>query len=151
MLTTITIGCTLAIITTVIHASAMMVALSGFRRFGSAHWVKRSGLTRAIAVTSLVLVMLLASVVESGAWAITYLLIGALDSAEEAVYFSMVTYTTLGYGDITLSDQWRLLSSFEAANGILMFGWSTALIFAAVHSAYLQRPSSTDGSLSPLQ
>ena len=146
MLTTIAIGCTLAIITTAIHASAMMGALSCFRRFGSAQWVLRSGLTRAVAVTALVLVMLLATVVESGAWAITYLMIGALDSAEAAAYFSMVTYTTLGYGDITLSDEWRLLSSFEAANGILMFGWSTALIFAGVHSAYLQAPRSPEGS-----
>ena len=46
--------------------------------------------------------------------------------------------TTLGYGDVTLSDQWRLLSSFQAANGTIMFGWTTALIVAAVHKLYLR-------------
>lgn len=54
------------------------------------------------------------------------------------MYFSMVTFTTLGYGDITLGGDWRLLASFEAANGIIMFGWTTALIVA-----YLQRMIST--------
>jgi len=58
---------------------------------------------------------------------------------EPALYFSMVTYTTLGSGDVTLEDQWRLLGSFEAANGIVMFGWTTALIVAAVHKLYLPR------------
>lgn len=52
---------------------------------------------------------------------------------------STVTFTTLGFGDITLDENWRLLSSFEAANGLLMFGWSTALIFAAVQWVYAGR------------
>ena len=59
---------------------------------------------------------------------------GELADFEAALYFSFVTFTTLGYGDITLNPDWRLLASFEAANGIIMFGWTTALIVA-----YLQR------------
>jgi Ion channel len=51
----------------------------------------------------------------------------------------METFTTLGYGDITLDKDWRLLSSFEAANGLLMFGWSTALVFTAVQWIYRMR------------
>jgi hypothetical protein len=50
----------------------------------------------------------------------------------------MVTFTTLGYGDVTLGESWRLLGSFEAANGTIMFGWTTALIVAVVHRVYLQ-------------
>jgi hypothetical protein len=45
----------------------------------------------------------------------------------------MVSFTTLGYGDIVLGEGWRLLASFEAANGIILFGWTTALIFAFIH------------------
>jgi hypothetical protein len=56
---------------------------------------------------------------------------------EEAVYFSVVTFTTLGYGDITLADhQWRLLSGAEALNGVLLVGWSTALLFAVVQRCW---------------
>lgn len=68
-------------------------------------------------------------------WAVVYMLIPEihqLRSFEEAIYFSMVTYATLGYGDITLGPRWRLMSGFEAMNGILLFGWSTALFFSAV-------------------
>ena len=52
---------------------------------------------------------------------------------ERAVYFSIVTFTTLGYGDITLPyEEWRILSGVEALNGILLFGWTTAFLFAVV-------------------
>jgi hypothetical protein len=49
----------------------------------------------------------------------------------------MVTFTTLGYGDVLLDDRWRLLASFEAANGIIMFGWTTAIVMAVVHRIYI--------------
>lgn len=71
--------------------------------------------------------------------AVLYRALDAVRTLEEAAYFSMETFTTLGYGDITLDKDWRLLSSFEAANGLLMFGWSTALIFAAVQWIYRTR------------
>jgi voltage-gated potassium channel len=68
-------------------------------------------------------------------WALAYLLITdipQLSNFEEAIYFSMITYTTVGYGDITLIPRWRIMSGFEAMSGILLFGWSTALFFSAV-------------------
>jgi hypothetical protein len=55
-----------------------------------------------------------------------------LATFEQAAYFSFVTFTTLGYGDITLSESWRLLSGIEALNGILLVGWTTAMIFTVV-------------------
>ncbi len=72
---------------------------------------------------------------EIAIWATVYLLIPELDKLstwEEAIYFSMVTFTTLGYGDLTLPPIWRIMSGFEAMNGILMFGWSTAMFYAVV-------------------
>ncbi len=84
-------------------------------------------------VSSLVLMMFLAALLEIFIWAVAYLMVGAISALEPALYFSTVTFTTLGYGDIVLQEGWRLLASFEAANGIMMFGWTTALIFAFVH------------------
>jgi len=72
---------------------------------------------------------------EIALWAAVFLLIPQLDKLsnwEEAIYFSTVTYTTLGYGDITLPPVWRVMSGFEAMNGILMFGWSSAMFYAVV-------------------
>jgi len=86
-----------------------------------------------------VLWMFLATIIEVWIWALLYLVLGAITTLEKAVYFSTVTFTTLGFGDITLDQEWRLLSSFEAANGLLMFGWTTALVFAAVQWVYAGR------------
>ena len=61
-----------------------------------------------------------------------------------ALYFSTVTFTTLGYGDITLLPRWQLISAFEATNGIVLFGVSTAFIFTVIQrlsQSYTSDPS----------
>ncbi|MHC4991381.1 MAG: potassium channel family protein [Planctomycetota bacterium] len=133
---TIAIGCLLLVLTTFVHAVAMVVTMRGLRRMKWERWARRSIWTREGTVAGLVLVMFAASLIESGMWATAYLLVGAIGGVEEALYFSMVTYTTLGYGDVTLEPPWRLLASFQAANGIIMFGWTTAIIMAAVQRIY---------------
>ena len=82
-------------------------------------------------------------------WAVAYQWIlppGELANFETALYFSFVTFTTLGYGDITLSEGWRLLSGIEALNGLLLVGWTTALLFAIVQRVWevSARSSSSD-------
>jgi len=96
-------------------------------------------LKRLSLVSGVVILMFLASVLEVLVWAITYLALNAIEGFERALYFSMVTFTTLGYGDVVLAEHWRLLSSFEAANGIIMFGWTTALIVAVAQRVFAQR------------
>jgi hypothetical protein len=63
-------------------------------------------------------------------WAVAFLLCGAVSGFERAFYFSAQNFTSLGYGDVPLSEQWRLLGPLEAINGLLFFGLSTALLFA---------------------
>jgi voltage-gated potassium channel Kch len=99
----------------------------------------RKRLMHLYSVAGVVLLMFLISVIEVLAWSLTYLWLGALESLEKATYFSMVTFTTLGYGEIVLDEQWRLLASFEAANGIIMFGWTTAIVLAAVQRIYFHK------------
>ena len=72
---------------------------------------------------------LIAHIIEIMVWAAVYRLVGELQSFEEAVYFSAITFATIGYGDITLSPGWRLASAIEGVNGILLFGWTTAFLF----------------------
>lgn len=135
MLTNITIGTLLILLTIAIHSEAMLFLLrmKGMRQRDLKHYPRRK---KIYVVGSVIFLMLLISVVEMACWAIAYLKIGAIEGAEAALYFSMVTFTTLGYGDITLSEQWRLLSSIEAATGIIMFGWTIALVVATVQRVY---------------
>lgn len=92
-----------------------------------------------LGVVFVVSVVFVITVLEAAWWALSYTWIGAIDSFDQAMYFSMVTYTTLGYGDVTLQEGWRLLSGFQAANGVIIAGWSTALVIAVVQRVYSAR------------
>lgn len=59
-------------------------------------------------------------------WALLLKALGALPDLEQAVYFSLVSFSTLGYGDILLAQEWRILGAMVAADGLLIFGWSIA-------------------------
>ncbi len=83
-----------------------------------------------------VLALFFVHTVEIWLWALLYIGLGAFEIMERALYFSTVTFTTLGYGDITLVARWRLLSSFEAANGLILFGVSTAFVFAVIQRMF---------------
>ena len=133
------IGTMLVVVTVAIHAAGttVWVRVLGHRfRPGSGHTLSNESL-RVLASTAMVLVFLHA--IQIAIWAISYKILvpeGELPSFEAAAYFSFVTFTTLGYGDITLSEGWRLLSGIQALNGILLVGWSTAVLFATVQKIW---------------
>lgn len=132
MIVQLGIGSIMILATTVIHGFA---TFAGVRLLRS-HYGKRQGppstLHDTYSVALLVLWLFLATVVEIWLWAGLFIVLGAIDTLEEALYFSTVTFSTLGYGDVVLDTTWRLLASFEAANGLFLFGWSTALLFGVV-------------------
>jgi hypothetical protein len=124
------LGCFLVLVTTVLHGIATIGVLVMLK--GAGRLMQRIPLQRTLLIAGLVVFMFLVSLLDAVLWAYTYLWVGAIEQLETALYFSMVTFTTLGYGDITLPSQWRLLASLEAANGIIMFGWTTALVAAVI-------------------
>ena len=76
--------------------------------------------------------MILLHLIEISVWALIYVWRGALPDLQTAMYFSGVTYTTTGYGDLVLPENWRMVGAVEALTGILMCGWSTGFFFAVV-------------------
>jgi len=74
----------------------------------------------------------LAHLVGMVVWAAAIVWVGALPDMQVALYFSSVTYTTVGYGDVLLPERWHLLAGVEGLTGILMAGWSTAFLFAVM-------------------
>ena len=83
--------------------------------------------------------IVLLHVAEITAWACAYVAMGALPEFPSALYFSAVTYTTTGYGDLVLPEKSRLVGAIEALTGILMCGWSTAFFFAVVSRMFRAR------------
>ena len=73
--------------------------------------------------------LVVAHTLEVFVWALVYAIVGAAPEGSDLLYFAFVNYTTLGYGDITPVPAWRLTGPMTAMNGILMFGWSTAVLF----------------------
>jgi len=69
-----------------------------------------------------------------------------LNSFEEALYFSAVSFTTVGYGDVVLSAQWRILGVSEAVVGILLFGWSVGLLLILINDAMKQMMERRQGA-----
>lgn len=142
MLKQILIGLGLVVLTTIIHAGFMV---SGERilwwrrnRFGQA----KRNFSKAVLVSVLTAWMFLAVVTEALMWAQFYLWnphIVTLPDVETALYFSMVTFTSVGYGDIVLDGSWRMLASIQGANGVIIFGWTTALIFSYIQRLYVEK------------
>jgi hypothetical protein len=83
-------------------------------------------------VASVTLLALGGHLIEMALWALVFLLCGEFPDFAAAFYHSGVNYTTLGYGDVVMSARWKLLGPLEASDGMLMFGVSTAVIFAVI-------------------
>ena len=91
------------------------------------------GFWKSVAVMMIVtLITAVAHLIQIALWALVYLLCGEMAIFETAFYFSAQNYTALGYGDVVLSQRWRLLGPLEAINGLLLFGLSTAVMFAVL-------------------
>ncbi len=72
-------------------------------------------------------------------WALCFFFIGLFETMEEAVYFAIICFTTLGFGDVILGEEWRLLSGMAAANGLLHFGTVTAMLVEAFRRIRLEQ------------
>ena len=96
-------------------------------------WSRRHGYTvpRTFALVPAVLGLFLILTVEVWMWAVFYKLLGVTTTFEESLYFSTVTFSTVGFGDVVPAHGWRLFSALEGINGFLMIGWSTAYLVAA--------------------
>jgi len=96
-------------------------------------------------VASVALLALGAHLVEITTWAVLFVLCGEFQNIALAFYHSAVNYTSLGYGDIIMSASWKLLGPLETADGMLMFGISTAMLFAVIQRLVQSRFGDSDG------
>ncbi|MCP1337821.1 potassium channel family protein [Futiania mangrovi] len=127
------IGAMAIAVSVIIHASFMLAAASIPQRADPS---RHPQAIKALIIIGVVVWFFLSICVQCWAWAVLLMYLGAMESLEAALYFSTVTFTTVGYGDLVLGEDWRLLGSFAGANGTIIIGWTTAMVFLAVQRIY---------------
>ena len=137
MLVQFSVAACLIAATVVIQALFMSIGLRAFKSVEE-HWPTMMARKPTSATVIWVLFFLVPIILDVILWATFYYAQAVLPSFEEALYFSTVTFTTVGYGDIVLGREWRQLATFEAINGWVIFGWTTALIIAVIQRLYLR-------------
>jgi hypothetical protein len=132
ILTPLAVGVSAIVCTIIIHALALSATVNVVRRerrlgrAGASFWIDVAIVAVAISFA------FAAHLVEISLWAVLFTICGEFPDFGAAFDHSAVNYTTLGYGDVIMTPSWRVLGPLEAANGMLMFGVSTAMIFAVI-------------------
>jgi hypothetical protein len=126
------VGAATVVCTIVIHALPLSATVNFVRRerrlgrAGRSFWIDMGIVALAL------LCALVAHLAEIALWALLFVVCGEFSDFGTAYYHSAVNYTSLGYGDLIMTPSWRLLGPLETASGMLMFGVSTAMIFAVI-------------------
>lgn len=130
MLQNLVAGTIVIAITVVIHTFGL-IAVTRVMAWMTAQFRMNGRRSRVLAMITVVFGLFAVMTVEVWVWAAAYVLTGSFDNFGTALYFSTVTFSTLGYGDVLPHEEWRLFTALEAVNGLLLIGWSTAYLVAA--------------------
>lgn len=123
------LGTLIIILTVIFHVTGLVYLSSLLQKVSSTTRDRVSKTVHTVCLLTIsVLVIIGLHTVEAWSWAFIYYYLGEFTELQQALYFSVVTSTTLGYGDIILSERWQLLSTFEAMGGLILFGTSTAFM-----------------------
>jgi polyferredoxin len=134
MLRQLLVGGAVSLVNIAIHAVVMAAVVSTARL--ALKWEHRPRQAwLATLMVAIVGVLLVAHVAEVLTWSLAYAILGVAPPGADVLYFAFVNYTTLGYGDFVPVEHWRLLGPMAAMNGVLLFGWSTAVIFEVMRQA----------------
>jgi voltage-gated potassium channel Kch len=133
-------------LTVVVHFAGLLTLIWLLRARGHRFRAHESAIGQGAAIVFVVLGLVVIHTIEIWLYAVVYFVLEALPEFEAALYFSTTSFTTIGYGDVVLEKKWRLLSAIEGANGLLLFGWSTAFLFSVtarmrtLEHDWLERP-----------
>ena len=128
MLRQLLLGTTVSVCNIAIHAM-VMAAVIRVARSVSERATSRQSLRLIAVMSATASVLMLAHLAEVLVWSFAYSFISIAPPGTDLVDFAFVNYTTLGYGDVIPLEHWRLLGPMTAMNGVMLFGWSTAVIF----------------------
>ncbi len=138
MLRIFLVGAPVMLLCLVLQSVFVTVCLRRYARFRFPPKYEPSPGANIVLLSFVMLLVTIGSLLQVAIWGGLFMALGEFDDAAEAMYYSAVNFSTLGYGDIVMSPRWRGLGPLEAFNGILMFGVSTALMTAAVNQVLNQ-------------
>src|SRR5262245_59319146 len=132
----------LALVALTLLAACVIVQSAGILLL--IHWIarvrnvfeSRRAYRRVGLLLRVFLSIILLHLIQVGLWAFVFWRALELPTLEAAVYFSLTSYTTIGFGDVVLEPGWRVLAGIEGLTGIILIGWSTAFVFAIVNRMY---------------
>ncbi|MFN3507872.1 MAG: ion channel [Allorhizobium sp.] len=130
MITNLALGTLMISLTVIIHTFGLM-GVTHVMSFVTDRIRLHGHRSRMLAMNTVVIGVFAVLTAEVWLWAATYTLIGAVGDFETALYFSTTTFSTVGFGDVVLHPEWRMLAALEGVNGFLLIGWSTAYLIAA--------------------
>jgi hypothetical protein len=142
MLSQILIGSVLISFSVLVEAAFIGCVVVTLTRFGTWLVAGNRVVKLTVTLTAITLWLLAALSIAVWLWAVTFLALELFETLEAALYFAVVAFTTLGFGDVILEQEWRLLSGFIAANGLILFSLSTAFLIEAMrrlHDAQADR------------
>jgi hypothetical protein len=122
----------LLVLTTVAHVCALVLITAALARIAPSKTAERRQWGFIVAVALIALGTAVLHSLEATGWAILYLWVGAVTGAQDAMLYSLGAITSYGHVGIFLADRWKLLGAFEAVDGLILFGLTTAFLFAAI-------------------
>jgi hypothetical protein len=131
LLTNLALGTAIISVTVLTHTIGLIAVTRLMGAVYRGMKLHRHHVGKTISMVATVLGLFLVHTVEIWIWALVYIALRAFETFEAALYFSTATFSTIGYGDMILRADWRLLGSLEGVSGFLLIGWSTAYLVAA--------------------
>jgi hypothetical protein len=137
------VGAAVSVCNIAIHAFLMAAVISAARMAGEIA-TSRPSFRLITVMSATVSLLMVAHFFEVLVWALAYAIVDIAPDGAGLVYFAFVNYTTLGYGDVTPVVRWHLLGPMTAMNGVLLFGWSTAVVFEVLRRTLMIDGGKTD-------
>ncbi|MFB2803414.1 ion channel [Shewanella seohaensis] len=135
MLSALVVGLPIILINMLLQSLATMWCIRFYNKRILDHDSLVAGVLGLFGITTIVI---LGNLLQIVTWGSLFVFLGEFDNLHDAIYHSGVNFATLGYGDIVMSEKWKLLGPIEAVNGALMIGLSGASMLAVLQQ-YVQK------------
>ena len=133
MIQNLSIGCVTIAVCMIIQCIIVGLLVATLLYLEKIRFIKRTFVGLSALLLFIMLAMLAGNLLQMAVWAALFVTCGEFQTFDAAFYHSVVNFTSLGYGDVVMSEERRLLGALEAVNGVMMFGLITAFLFAIIY------------------